>query len=79
MVIEAAVLVVNQHEQRLVPLDRVADERVINIENEVLPVPNVGGRMIVGGRNHAGAIDEERIDPTNAWQSTVRRLLEKIF
>jgi hypothetical protein len=79
MVIEAAVLVVNQHEQCLVPLARVTDERVINIQNEILPVPDVGGRMIVVGRNHAGAIDEERIDPTNAWQSTVGRLLEKIF
>ena len=65
MIIEAAVLIVNDDEQDLIPLSRIADERVIDVENKVLAAANVGGRMIVVGHNDTRAIDKERIDPTD--------------
>ena len=56
MIIEAAVLIVNDDEQRLIPLSRIADERVIDVENKVLAAADVGGRMIVVGHNDTGLL-----------------------
>ena len=78
MIVEAAMFVVYDDEQRLLPLLRIADQRVIDIQDELLTVADISGRMIVVGGKHASGVDKNRIDPTDARQGPVGRLLVEI-
>ena len=74
---EAAVLVVEDDQERLFPL-RAGCERVVDGEHELLAVPDVRGRVVVVGlKADRVEVAEVRVDPGDRRQRTMGGVFEK--
>ena len=77
VVVEAAVLVVDDHEQGVVP-GRAAGERFVELEHERLPGADIRGRVIVVGVGVEDLeVDEVRVDPRDVAQLALRGVVEE--
>src|SRR6185437_12921962 len=77
VVVEAAVLVVGDDQQRLRP-GRAAGERVEELQHELLAGPEVHGRVVVVGTGRPeGEVDEVGVDPGDGRQVSRGHTLEK--
>ena len=59
---EPAVLVVDEHEQGVLPAGAV-DQGVVELEDERLAGVNVRRRVVIVGSGQAAEVDEVRVDP----------------
>ena len=78
MVVEAAVLVAEDDQERLVPL-RARRHRVVDRENEVLAVIDVGGWVVVVLLEAERVeVAEDRVDPRDRRQRTAAASSKKL-
>ena len=73
MIVEAAVFVVDDDQQRAVPL-RTGHQRVVDGQNQVLAVFDVGGRVVIVDREAERVeVGERRVDPRHLLQARLIR------